>query len=94
MNKAIRILKNWTLPLGMSCGLLGFLAFHYIKALSPIKPATQATAEFLMPTVLFIMLFATFCKVNPRDMRITGCARMACIVPISGMYMHCAIAAF
>ena len=24
-----------------------------------------------MPTVLFIMLFATFCKVNPRDMRIT-----------------------
>lgn len=72
MNKAIRILKNWTLPLGMSCGLLRFLAFHYIKALSPIKPATQATAEFLMPTVLFIMLFATFCKVNPRDMRITG----------------------
>ena len=72
MNKAIRILKNWTLPLGMSCGLLGFLAFHYIEALSPIKPATQATAEFLMPTVLFIMLFATFCKVNPRDMRLTG----------------------
>ena len=24
-----------------------------------------------MPTVLFIMLFATFCKVNPREMRIT-----------------------
>lgn len=25
-----------------------------------------------MPTVLFIMLFATFCKVNPRDMRVRG----------------------
>ena len=24
-----------------------------------------------MPTVLFIMLFATFCKVNPREMRLT-----------------------
>lgn len=57
--------------MGMTCGMLGFLAFHYVRLLAPIKPAAQETAEFLMPTVLFIMLFATFCKVNPRDMRIT-----------------------
>ena len=64
MNRLIRFLKDWTLPMGMTCGVLGFLAFHYIRLLDPIKPAAQQTAEFLMPTVLFIMLFATFCKVN------------------------------
>ena len=64
MNRLIRFLKDWTLPVGMMCGVLGFLAFHYIRQLDPIKPAAQQTAEFLMPTVLFIMLFATFCKVN------------------------------
>lgn len=71
MNVFVRFLKNWTLPVGMTCGMLGFLAFHYVRLLAPIKSAAQETAEFLMPTVLFIMLFATFCKVNPRDMRIT-----------------------
>lgn len=49
---------------------MGFIAFHYVTWLAPIKPAAEATAEFLMPTVLFIMLFATFCKVNPREMRV------------------------
>ena len=71
MKQLIRFLKSWTLPVGMTCGVLGFLAFHYIHLLEPIKPAAQVTAEFLMPTVLFIMLFITFCKVNPREMRIT-----------------------
>lgn len=72
MQQIIRFLKNWTLPTGMACGILIFLTFHFLHWLDPIKPAVQATAEFLMPTVLFIMLFATFCKVNPREMRITG----------------------
>lgn len=71
MNVLIRFLKNWTLPLGMACGVMGFLAFHYVRALAPVKPAAGVAAEFLMPTVLFVMLFATFCKVNPREMRIT-----------------------
>ncbi len=71
MSSFIKFLKNWTLPIGMTCGVLGFLAFHNIRLLAPVKPVAQDTAEFLMPTVLFIMLFATFCKVNPREMRLT-----------------------
>ncbi len=70
MRRLILFLKEWTLPAGMACGVLGFLVFHYSCWLRPVKPAAQATAEFLMPAVLFLMLFATFCKVNPRDMRI------------------------
>lgn len=72
MNPLVRLLKNWTLPVGMACGVIGFLAFHCLPLLGPIKPAALQTAEVLMPTVLFIMLFATFCKVDPRQMRVTG----------------------
>ena len=72
MHKLITILKDFTLPAGMTCWLAGFLAFHYVRWLAPVKPAAQAAAEALMPTVLFIMLFASFCKVNPRDMRVRG----------------------
>lgn len=71
MNPFIRFIKNWTLPIGMTCGVMGFMAFHNIPQLSPIKPEAQQTAEFLMPTVLFVMLLSTFCKVNPHDMRLT-----------------------
>lgn len=41
MNVFVRFLKNWTLPVGMTCGMLGFLAFHYVRLLAPIKPAAQ-----------------------------------------------------
>ena len=71
MNELTKILKNWTLPIGMACGLLGFLAFHYVHWLAPLKPAAAEASSALMPTVLFVMLFATFCKVDPRLMRVT-----------------------
>ena len=31
--------------MGMTCGMLGFLAFHYVRLLAPIKPAAQETAQ-------------------------------------------------
>ena len=45
MHKLITILKDFTLPAGMTCGLAGFLAFHYVRWLAPVKPAAQAAAE-------------------------------------------------
>lgn len=41
MNPFIRFIKNWTLPIGMTCGVMGFMAFHNIPQLSPIGKATR-----------------------------------------------------
>lgn len=51
----IQTLKNWMLPIAMLAGAL----FHtYVSMLS-----------FLTPVLIFCMLFLTFCKISPRNMK-------------------------
>ncbi len=51
-------LKPWMLPIAMAAGIL----FHDF----------MGRIEFLAPYLIFIMLFITFCRVKPREFRITG----------------------
>jgi BASS family bile acid:Na+ symporter len=51
----IRFLKNWTLPIAM---LVGSIGYPYISKLS-----------FMMPYFIFAMLFLTFCKVSFKELR-------------------------
>lgn len=69
-NRFIRFLKTWTLPLGMFAGVGIYLMFHYIPLLSPLKVLAKGAEDYVMPLMVFIQLFTTFCKVNPREMRI------------------------
>ena len=66
----IRFFKMWTLPLGMLAGVGIYLMFHYIPLLSPLKVLAKGAEDFILPLMVFIQLFTTFCKVNPLEMRI------------------------
>lgn len=66
----VRFVENWSLPLGMVTGALVYSAFHFIPRLAPLKPLARASYSGMIPIFVFIMLFVTFCKVNPRDMKI------------------------
>lgn len=68
--KIIRFFKMWTLPLGMCAGFAVYFLFHYIPWLSPLKMLANGVEDYLLPAMVFIQLFTTFCKVNPREMRI------------------------
>ena len=68
--KIIRFFKMWTLPLGMFAGVGIYLMFHYIPLLSPLKVLAKGAEDFILPLMVFIQLFTTFCEVNPREMRI------------------------
>ncbi|WP_041584342.1 hypothetical protein [Phocaeicola salanitronis] len=68
--KIIRFFKMWTLPLGMFAGVGVYLMFHYITWLSPLKVLAGGAEDYILPTMVFIQLFTTFCKVNPREMRL------------------------
>ena len=70
--RIIRFFKNWTLPLGMFGGVAIYLMFHYIPLLSPLKVLAKGAEEYVMPLMVFIQLFTTFCKVNPREMMNPG----------------------
>lgn len=66
----LRRLKPWMLPLAMLCGLL----FHN---------AIEAVA-FLTPWLIFAMLFITFCRLDPKKMRITGLSLSLLAVQLGG----------
>lgn len=68
--KIIRFFKMWTLPLGMCAGFAVYFLFHYIPWLAPLKALVNGANDYIMPFFIFVMLFTTFCKVNPREMRI------------------------
>ena len=63
-------LRTWTLPLGMFAGVAVYLMFHYIPLLAPLKVIATGAEDYIMPFFIFVMLFTTFCKVNPRTMRV------------------------
>lgn len=63
-------LKPWMLPLAMLTGVL----FH---------DAIEAVA-FLAPYLIFIMLFITFCRVNPREFRVTGLSWNLLAIQLAG----------
>jgi len=67
--KMIRFVKNWTLPISMLVGAISYFIYVNIPCLAPTKPFVNELVGIIQPTLIFLMLFVTFCKVDPRDMR-------------------------
>ena len=51
----LKFLKNWTLPIAMLVGAIGYPFF--------------ISLSFLTPALIFVMLLLTFCKVSPEDLK-------------------------
>lgn len=92
----IRFLKNWTLPIAMLVGALSYYAFASLSCLYPLKTEVLSIVSWLIPFLIFAMLFITFCKVPLKELRpqmwhlwliliqVTCClifASAACLVP-------------
>ena len=67
----MRFLKDWTLPIAMAAGAGGYFLFHYAGFLAPLKPAVWVAVDILTPSLIFIQLFLTFCKIDLKDLRLT-----------------------
>lgn len=65
----IQFVKNWTLPIAMLLGALGYFVYTSIPCLAVTRPWVGAGIGFLQPLLIFSMLFITFCKVNPGQLR-------------------------
>lgn len=66
----IRFLKNWTLPVSMCAGALAYFIYTSIPALAPTRPYAEKAVSVVQPALIFAMLFITFCKVDPKDLRL------------------------
>lgn len=64
----LRFIKNWTLPLAMCAGIVGYFIFANFTFLEPTKPFVKSAIAFLTPFLIFAQLLLTFCKVEPREL--------------------------
>lgn len=64
----LRFLKNWTLPVAMLAGALGYFIFANFTFLEPTKPFMKTLVAYLTPFLIFAQLLLTFCKVEPHDL--------------------------
>ena len=62
-------LKRWMLVIGMVAGAGLYLVYHAIPALHPAGPFLLKFCKTIQPWLLFVMLFLSFCKIEPAQMR-------------------------
>ena len=68
-DKTIGFLKTWTLTIAIITGILAYVIYDNIPALAPAGPYLEKTVGFLQPALLFAMLFLSFCRIAPRELR-------------------------
>lgn len=63
------ILRDWMLPIAMTLGALMYIIYAAIPALAPAGPWLGHAVDILQPLLIFSMLFLTFIRISPRDIR-------------------------
>ena len=64
-----KFLRDWMLIVGMLVGAGAYIAYHAMPALHGAGPVLEAVCTHLQPILLFAMLFLSFCKIEPQQMR-------------------------
>lgn len=65
----IDFVKKWTLPCSMVFGAIVYTLFTTISPLVPIGEAVGPYVVKILPIVIFLMLYVTFCKIQIDDLR-------------------------
>lgn len=65
----IKFVKKWTLPCAMVFGACVYLLFAEIPLLEPIGVAVGPYVADVLPPLIFLTLYSTFCKIRLHDLR-------------------------
>lgn len=65
----IRFLKNWTLPVAIVSGIIGYLVYSHLSWLDATRPYAAPTVAVVQPILISFMLFLSFCKIDIRQLR-------------------------
>ena len=70
MYKIIRLIRQWSLLASIATGTAVYLAFSHVAALEPVGDAVGPRLVALMPYIIFVMLYASFCKIELGELRL------------------------
>ena len=65
-----RFLKRWALPLSMMAGVAGYFAFVALRLPQEVHVEANKMIAFVQPALLFMMLFLSFCRIRPSELRL------------------------
>lgn len=69
MNIRLKI-KEWMLPIAMMAGVSSYLLYHIMpEPVHHAGPVLDAAVGALQPLLIFAMLFLTFCRIEPKELR-------------------------
>ena len=64
------IIKNWTLPIAMVTGASIYLLYHVMPdSVHKAGPFLGGVVSVMQPVLIFLMLFLTFCRIEPKDLK-------------------------
>jgi len=66
----IKFIKDWTLPLSMITGVLAYFIYVNVPFFVPTRPYANEVVGIVQPVLIFSMLFLTFCKISPGELRL------------------------
>lgn len=64
-----KILKEWTLPIAIVSGVVAYGMYACLPWPDFARRYAAPSVAVLQPTLIFAMLFLSFCKINVRDLR-------------------------
>lgn len=67
--RLIRFLKDWTLPVSITLGIVIYFLFGYVPELEPVCQWFMPISKPILPSCMFLTLFTVFCKVDFRNLR-------------------------
>lgn len=65
----LQFLRDWTLIIAILSGIAAYFAYEALRLPAPVHAATNVAVAILQPSLIFCMLFLTFCRINPRRLR-------------------------
>ena len=65
-----KLLRDWALIIAMLAGISGYLVYMAVPAVHPAGPVLKKIIDTLQPLLIFMMLFLSFCKIEPRQLRL------------------------
>lgn len=71
LDRINKFLKSWAMAVAMVVGIASYLIYRELPLSVETKVSIRAFIDFLIPTMVFAMLYVTFCKVNLRDVKFT-----------------------
>ena len=65
----LRFYKNWALPISMAMGVVLYFIYTNLPFLEGTAHIANRIIGILQPMLIFAMLFVTFCKIKPSDLK-------------------------